>query len=172
MASKPPLSFDDSLRSSPLPSPGPEYYEARRRLWLTPPVTPPERPPSAPSTSRQRLQDLFDQPGAIYSQEAWTHDLEKVWRGLSSGGRLKYNLPLPIIIKIIHAAWLRDRTWPVGMEAPDSDEEQQAQASATPETSVRRPNALQPVQYNSPATTPARSDVMEPAPPWATITRT
>ena len=25
-------------------------------------------------------------------------------------------------VKIAHAAWLRDRTWPVGMEAPDSDE--------------------------------------------------
>lgn len=25
-------------------------------------------------------------------------------------------------VKIVHAAWLRDRTWPVGMEAPDSDE--------------------------------------------------
>ena len=25
-------------------------------------------------------------------------------------------------VKIAHAAWLRDRTWPVGMEVPDSDE--------------------------------------------------
>jgi hypothetical protein len=25
-------------------------------------------------------------------------------------------------VKIAHAAWLRDRTWPIGMEAPDSDE--------------------------------------------------
>ena len=25
-------------------------------------------------------------------------------------------------VKIAHAAWLRDRTWPVGLEAPDSDE--------------------------------------------------
>lgn len=25
-------------------------------------------------------------------------------------------------VKIVHAAWLRDGTWPVGIQAPDSDE--------------------------------------------------
>lgn len=94
---QPPLSFDEILQSASLPSAGPEYYEARRRLWLTPRVTP-LPPPSQPSTSRHRLEDLFNQPGAVHSQEVWSNGLEKVWKGISSGGRLKYNLPMAIIV--------------------------------------------------------------------------
>ncbi|PPQ65936.1 hypothetical protein CVT26_010698 [Gymnopilus dilepis] len=168
MTSKP--SFDEILQSSSLPSPGPEYYEARRRLWLTPKGPP--RPPSQPSSSRRRLEDLFNQPGAVHSQEVWSSGLEKVWRGLSSGGRPKSNLPLPIVIKIIHAAWLRDRTWPPGMEAPDSDDEQPAQGSATPQTSLGTPDTSLPGQHNPSAAMYGRSDLMEPAPPWITMQRT
>ena len=28
-------------------------------------------------------------------------------------------------VKIVHAAWLRDRTWPVGMEAPPSSDSEE-----------------------------------------------
>ncbi|KAF8812251.1 hypothetical protein BYT27DRAFT_7182686 [Phlegmacium glaucopus] len=114
------VSFDEILQSSPsLPSPGPELYDARRRLWLTPRIKPATEPPSS---SRQKLEFLLNQPDAIHNQDLWRHSLEKIWDGLSSGGRLKYRLPMNLIVKIVHAAWLRDRTWPVGMEAPDSDE--------------------------------------------------
>ena len=134
------VSFDEILQSSSLPDPGPDFYDARRRLWLTrsPRVRPAAKDP--PSSSRQKLEFLLNQPDAIHNQDLWHHSLEKIWDGLSSGGRLKYTLPMNLIVrssiqkknsniililykvKIAHAAWLRDKTWPVGMEAPDSDE--------------------------------------------------
>lgn len=64
-------------------------------------------------------------------------------------------------IKIIYAAWLRDKTWPTGMQAPDTDEEAQADAPTTdfPET---------PTQPGPPMVLPqiAPSDVLETASPW------
>ncbi|KAF8969452.1 hypothetical protein BDZ97DRAFT_245240 [Flammula alnicola] len=147
-----------------MPEPGPDYYTARRRLWLTPrvnPVTPLAHPPA-----RQKLEDLFNQPGAIYSPEAWNNGLEKVWKGLSSGGKLKYSLPMAIIIKIIHAAWLRDKTWPVGMEAPDSDDDQQA-GDAPPANVPDNPTSAQTVPIPSITST----EVMETMAPWMLINR-
>lgn len=94
------LSFDQLLQATPLPNPGPEYYAARRNLWLTAPLSPLPRPlPSAAaSASRQKLQDVTSQPGAAYDQEIWDHSLEKVWKGLSSGGKLKVGLPLASVV--------------------------------------------------------------------------
>lgn len=41
-----------------------------------------------------------------------------------NGGRLKRSLPLTLVIKVIHAGWLRDPdTWPSGAVAPDSDQD-------------------------------------------------
>jgi len=119
------VSFDEILQSSSLPGPGPDFYAARRCLWLTPtrgPCVKPATDPPSESSSRQKLEFVLNQPDAIHNQDLWHHSLEKIWDGLSSGGRLKYRLPMNLIVKITHAAWLRDRTWPVGMEAPDSDE--------------------------------------------------
>ncbi|KDR83947.1 hypothetical protein GALMADRAFT_236456 [Galerina marginata CBS 339.88] len=167
LSTQPSLSFDEILHFSSLPRPGPEYYEARRRLWLTPRVTP---RPSSPSSSRQKLEEIFSQPGAVHSQETWNHNLEKAWKGLSSGGKLNYNLPMVIAIKIIHAAWLRDRTWPVGLEAPVTDDEQQADIAVAPplEASRAPEKALQATM----TTTLVPSDLMEPVPPRMTINRT
>ncbi|KAF8165531.1 hypothetical protein B0H34DRAFT_671350 [Crassisporium funariophilum] len=157
------LSFDKILQSSSLPDPGPDFYAARRRLWLTPRIIP---VPPPPSSSRQKLEDLLSQPGAIRNQEVWHSGIEKVWKGLSSGGKLKHRLSLNIIpvhistkIKIIHAAWLRDRTWPVGMEAPDTDEE---------EPDVRTPDTHQPPITIQPTPIPI-TDSSEPndtGTPW------
>ncbi|TFK43721.1 hypothetical protein BDQ12DRAFT_718914 [Crucibulum laeve] len=119
----PPESFDQLLASAHMPPPGPEYYAARRRLWLTPQhKPPPTQPPPEPSSSRQRLEKVLSKSDAVYSDAAWKSSIETVWKGLSSGGRLKRRLPLRLIMKVIHAAWIRDNTWPVGMEAPDPDD--------------------------------------------------
>lgn len=115
----PHASFDEILQASSLPSPGTDFYHARRRLWLTPRVKPQTDPPPS---SRQKLEFLLNQPDAIHNQDLWHQSLEKIWAGLSSGRRLKYRLPMNVIVKIVHATWLRDNTWPVGAEAPDSDE--------------------------------------------------
>ncbi|KAF9569090.1 hypothetical protein CPC08DRAFT_598977, partial [Agrocybe pediades] len=114
-------SFEDLLQSSSLPAPGPEYYAARRRLWLTPRGNP--RPPPE-SPTRRRLEDLMNLPDAVQSKEIWDNHIQQIWKGISTGGRLKLTLPLNLIIKIMHAAWLRDATWPAGMEVPASDDEQ------------------------------------------------
>ncbi|KAF9481817.1 hypothetical protein BDN70DRAFT_991561 [Pholiota conissans] len=119
-ATQPPISFDAVLQATPMPDPGPEYYAARRKLWLTP-------LDAACSSARmaansQKIESLLSHEDKLYSVQAW--------RSISSGQRLKRNLPLPVLIKITHAAWLRDNTWPAGIVAPDSDEEQAANPDA------------------------------------------
>lgn len=136
--------FDDLVASYRMPPPGPEYYRARRQLWLTP------RPDKSRntsrsqhvSTSRTKLEKTLQTPGAVYSDSSWRSGIEKVWKGLSRGECLKYRLPLSLIvcplsllsadanessffikIKVVHASWVRDETWPMGMQAPEPDDE-------------------------------------------------
>ncbi|EIW82346.1 hypothetical protein CONPUDRAFT_38682, partial [Coniophora puteana RWD-64-598 SS2] len=105
-----------------LPPPGPEHYAARRARWLTPSK---QARRNHSSTSYQKLEKLLARPGAAQSPEVWKGGVEKVWKCLVAGGRLKRSLPMPLVIKIIHAGWLRDpETWPAGAVAPDSDNEQ------------------------------------------------
>ncbi|KIM46382.1 hypothetical protein M413DRAFT_24115 [Hebeloma cylindrosporum] len=155
-------SFDQILQAASLPEPGPDYYAARRRIWLTPTRAIPPPPPA--SSSRQRLENLFNSngPSIVYSHEAWRNGLEKVWKGLSSGVRLKYKLPLNIVIKIIHASWVRDKVWPVGMQAPESDEEQQPDEAPLPifDTLSTSSSSL-PTAFS----TFTNSEVMETMPP-------
>lgn len=115
-------STSSSLIFNPnLPPPGPAHYAARRALWLTPTKVPNRSPPSS---SRQRLEHLLSEKDAVNSEEAWKNGIEKVWKGLVNGGRLKRSLPLSLVIKVIHAGWLRDPdTWPPGAAAPDSDQD-------------------------------------------------
>ncbi|KAG1783130.1 hypothetical protein EV702DRAFT_929508, partial [Suillus placidus] len=103
------------------PPSGPAHYAARRALWLTPTKVHHRSPPSS---SRQRLEQLLSVPGAVDNDQAWKDGIEKVWKGLVNGGRLKRSLPLTLVIKVIHAGWLRDPdTWPSGAVAPDSDQD-------------------------------------------------
>ncbi|KAG5341946.1 hypothetical protein J132_06040 [Termitomyces sp. J132] len=113
-------SFDDILDSSPLPPPGPDFYTARRALWLTPRPSISASP--GPSASRQRLEQLLSAPNAAEGDYAWNHGVKKVWESLDAGGKLKKRLPLSLIIKIIYAAWLRNDTWPTGAVAPEPDD--------------------------------------------------
>ncbi|KAF9464380.1 hypothetical protein BDZ94DRAFT_1161945 [Collybia nuda] len=119
--SSPSATFDSILATAKLPPPGPDYYVARRALWLTPrcPATP--RSPE-PSTSRKRLEKILSSPNAVESEAAWKNGIEDVWKGLSGGGRLKRRLPMSLIIKVTHAAWIRDQTWPMGAVAPEPDD--------------------------------------------------
>jgi hypothetical protein len=88
--------FEDSLSTTSLPPPGPAHYAARRALWLAPA---PEAPlPPMPSTSRQRLEHLLSMPGAVESEEVWKGGVEKVWKGLVAGGRLKRRLPMNLVV--------------------------------------------------------------------------
>lgn len=75
--------------------PGPAHYAARRALWLTPTKVPRHSPPSS---SRQRLEHILSQQGAVTSENAWRDGIEKVWKGLVNGGRLKRSLPLSLVV--------------------------------------------------------------------------
>lgn len=87
-------SFEQVLQHADLPEPGPGYYEARRRLWLTPLPDLPHR--QIPSPAQQKLEDFLNKPNAIH----WNKALGRVWRGLSSGGKLKNHLPMNLIVCI------------------------------------------------------------------------
>ncbi|KJA29859.1 hypothetical protein HYPSUDRAFT_60708 [Hypholoma sublateritium FD-334 SS-4] len=101
-----------------MPEPGPDYYAARRRLWLTPPPN--------PSVSTSRLSADRSRIEKGLTERNYPSD---VWRVISSGQRLKRSLPMRYLIRIVHAAWLRDTTWPVGVVVPDSDDGQAANQS-------------------------------------------
>src|ERR1700722_9006823 len=134
----PSQSFDQLLEGSSLPPPGPLRCAARRRLWLTPRSD--LQINTEPSPMRLKLEEVLNRPGALQSEEIWKAGIEKVWKGLVGGGRLKKRLPMGIVvrrtpyvrqivvesfqIKIIHAGWLRDpNTWPAAPIADDVLEE-------------------------------------------------
>ncbi|KAJ7094596.1 hypothetical protein B0H15DRAFT_830141 [Mycena belliarum] len=102
------------------PVDGPDFYNARRARWLTPTV-PPRTP--EPSSSRRKLEQVLSTPDAVSSDDVWFGSVEKIWKGLGAGGRLKRRLPMSLVIKIVHSAWLRDQTWPQGAVAPEPDDE-------------------------------------------------
>ncbi|KII94894.1 hypothetical protein PLICRDRAFT_63474, partial [Plicaturopsis crispa FD-325 SS-3] len=94
-----------------------------RALWLTPAkANTPQRRASESSSSRDRLECIFR--AGTPDDEAWRDGVQRVWKGLMAGGRLKKRLPMNLVMKIIHSGWQRDpEIWPAGMVAPDSDEE-------------------------------------------------
>jgi len=144
------LSFDDILAAADLPPPGPAYYTARRALWLTPSPSLHVQP-REPSTSRQKLENLLNPPGAVCDERVWKGGVEKVWKGLAAGGRLKRGLPLNLVIRIIHSAWLRDpETWPSGAVAPETDDILE-DVSPSPMRIYPLPDA--PTEYSSGITT-------------------
>ncbi|KAF8484842.1 hypothetical protein DFH94DRAFT_643924 [Russula ochroleuca] len=116
---RPPSTFAHLLAHADLPKPGPEHFAARRALWTTPTAT--SRLGQAPSISRVRLEDLLNEPGALERPDAWEAGLNKVWKALVDGGRLKNFLPLRAVVKILYAGWRRDGTWPENTTVVDED---------------------------------------------------
>lgn len=88
-----------SSRASFMPGPGPDYFAARRALWLQ---TPPHGLPAPPSPgpSRAKLETLLSQAGAVESDEVWRAGLKNVWKGLVGGNQLRKRLPLGIVVCI------------------------------------------------------------------------
>jgi hypothetical protein len=150
--SEPTLSFQHVLATATdLPPPGPAYYAARRALWLTPLPSSQARS-LEPSSSRQKLENLLNSPGAACDDVVWKGGVEKVWKGLAAGGRLKRRLPLNLIIQIIHSAWLRDPdTWPPGAVAPEPDD---IWDEVCPNPIIIYPPPGAPAEYPSGVTTP------------------
>lgn len=74
-----------------MPEPGPEYFEARRRLWLTPRLNA-DTLSFRLAANRQKLEGLLSNEDKLYSAQAW--------RAISSGQRMKRNLPLPVLVRL------------------------------------------------------------------------
>jgi hypothetical protein len=88
--------FEQLIATTSLPPPGPSYYAARRNLWLTPRSS--QTRFQETSTSRQRLETLLNRPGAVADEGVWKGGVERVWKGLAAGGRLKRRLPFNIVV--------------------------------------------------------------------------
>ncbi|KAF8272510.1 hypothetical protein EI94DRAFT_299342 [Lactarius quietus] len=89
-----PATFQSLLDTANLPPPGPEHFAARRALWTT---------PTAASRLDQSKQD--HKPGVLESSEV--SDTAFV--------------PLCTVIKVVHAGWRRDGTWPDNAAVVDED---------------------------------------------------
>lgn len=96
-------SFEELMQITDLPPPGPDHYAARRALWLNPPSPPLRREPQPFSSSRQRLENMLLQPGALTDDDTWKHGIEKVWKVLSAGGKFKRRLPMRIVVRSNHS---------------------------------------------------------------------
>lgn len=89
--------LDDRLAEHPMPSAGPDFYNARRQLWLTPPqgrshiLSPP------PSFSAD-LEDFLQADEALHANSCWNKVIDRVWARLSKGVRLKNRLPLGFVV--------------------------------------------------------------------------
>ncbi|KAH9179782.1 hypothetical protein EDB89DRAFT_2224781 [Lactarius sanguifluus] len=100
---KPLATFQTLLATAALPSPGPDYFAARRALWITP--TAASRLDQTTSASLIKRDGPLENPGASESYEVWEDRL----------------LPLRAVIKIVHAGWRRDGTWPDNTIVVDED---------------------------------------------------
>ncbi|KAJ3576179.1 hypothetical protein NP233_g609 [Leucocoprinus birnbaumii] len=116
-----------------MPPPGPKYFEARRQLWLMPrPDRDRKKARSPESSAYKKLVEILQMPDAVYSDSCWKRGVERAWKGLSKGERLKHRLPLGLAIKVLHASWVRDDTWPAGMRVPETDNEGQDEPISEP----------------------------------------
>lgn len=76
--------------------PGISYFNARRELWLHGKRKIPR--PTETVTSITRLEDMVREPQALRSRRVWEAGLGRISKRLIEGGRLKYNLPMPLLV--------------------------------------------------------------------------
>jgi hypothetical protein len=88
--------FEHLLESTQMPPSGPEYYAARRRLWLKPgwQDTPKAR---SRSSSRQKLEIVLNQSDVLNDDNAWKK-IERVYKNIDGGTRLSEGLPMSLIV--------------------------------------------------------------------------
>ncbi|TFL00502.1 hypothetical protein BDV98DRAFT_474739, partial [Pterulicium gracile] len=101
---------------------GPALYHQRREAWLTPRSMKQPSSPPPPSPSQKRLEQLLGDHADGKPPPAWNNGLETVWNGLAKGNKLRHQLPLQTVVKIVHRAWIHDKTWPSQAVVPESDE--------------------------------------------------
>ncbi|CDZ96264.1 Domain of unknown function DUF4050 [Phaffia rhodozyma] len=121
------LNSDDTASTSSSPSknaipadpsdPNFEFGEAvfhqRRAAWLALPASRNERKEQKSPGRLGLLEEVLDElPEGNIPDDIWKGGLEGVWRGLIGGRRLANPMPLPTVIKVLKAGWIKDGTWP------------------------------------------------------------
>ena len=79
------------------------YFDARRELWLNGKKKKP-RSDQIPA-SITKFEEMVRDPGALRSNTVWDTGLGKVSKRLMEGGRLKYNLPMHLLVRMQHRAF-------------------------------------------------------------------
>lgn len=88
-------------KSEAIPEIGPDYFNIRRKRWLTPTESVDDSKPyprcdTKDCVARARLEKLVS--GPEITDEVWAAGIDSVWNGLVSGGRLRRPLPLDIVV--------------------------------------------------------------------------
>ena len=82
--------FEEAMANATLPEPGPEYFAARQVIWKIP-----RGPGSRSSPKRSRkLEAILQKEGPLDSDEDWAAGLDKIWKGLIGGQKLKERIAL------------------------------------------------------------------------------
>ena len=76
--------------------PGISYFNARRELWLNGKKRIPR--PDEIVDSITRLDGMVGDPQALRSDRVWEAGLGRISKRLMDGGRLKYNLPMHLLV--------------------------------------------------------------------------
>lgn len=90
--------FEQAMANATLPEPGPAHFAARQALWRSLPGAQPSQPSAAPRRSK-KLQSILRIEGPLDREDYWNAGLEKVWKGLLSGQKLKERLPLRDLVR-------------------------------------------------------------------------
>lgn len=92
--------FEGAMANATLPESGPEHFAARCELWRTFRGSEPVQSHPPPKRSR-KLQAMLSQEGPIEDEAFWKAGLDKIWKGLLSGQRVKDRLPLRDAVRIL-----------------------------------------------------------------------
>ncbi len=81
-----------------MPQEGPAFYEARRRLWLTPRPARTALAPKPHPDRRQRVEAYLGTPGIAESDDGW-RVIRGLWNGICSGRSLSDRIPLQSMVR-------------------------------------------------------------------------
>ncbi|EKM59801.1 uncharacterized protein PHACADRAFT_181764 [Phanerochaete carnosa HHB-10118-sp] len=141
--------FEEAMANAALPEPGPAYFTARQAIWRVPRSVQPSQSRPEPRRSKG-LQSILQEEGPLDKQEYWESGLDKIWKGLIGGQRLKERLPLRDLIKILQAGWIRDGTWPKDQVVREPEDELKLDSTSALTTAATSRVATPPVTSIAP----------------------
>ena len=88
------MTFDELLAITDLPSPGPELYKARRKLWLTPRQND-QQTRQLSLIAQHKLDALLNK---VADDRVWNSSIGPAWKRISTGANLKQNIPMALMV--------------------------------------------------------------------------